>query len=84
MSVPIYVYNLGRLNHSLAYKIQKYFLNESLTNLINEKPVLNRLLIVEHNPVYTIGMRRSLYRNEIDLKHLAGLNASVEYTDRGG
>jgi lipoate-protein ligase B len=84
MTVPIHVYNLGRLNYSAAYGIQKYFLDKSLADVVNQKPVSNTLLIVEHDPVYTIGIRRSLYKKEADLRSLADLNASVEYTDRGG
>ena len=76
----IKVYNLGRLNYASALKVQKFFVNNHLTNSNLQSDVL---LLVEHDPVYTVGLRRSLYK-ESDLEKLKALGATVEHTNRGG
>jgi lipoate-protein ligase B len=75
----IQVYNLGRLNYPKALKIQKYFVNKHLENSNLSQ---DTLLLVEHDPVYTVGLRRSLYK-ENDLEKLKSLGAAVEITNRG-
>ena len=81
------VYNLGRLEYNKCLKIQKYLLNQQLQTLNDEKQTkqanLDSILLVEHDPVYTIGLRRNTYP-ENDLEKLRKLNAQVELTDRGG
>ena len=81
MQKLIQVHNLGRLDYSKALKIQKYFVNNHLTNPTDEQK--DTLLLVEHNPVYTVGLRRSLY-TENELEKLKSLGAAVEYSNRGG
>ena len=76
------VYNLGRLDYQKSLKIQKYFVNKHLSNL-NSPRDKDTLLLVEHDPVYTIGLRRSLYK-EKELEKLKSLGATVEYSNRGG
>ena len=78
----IQVFNLGRLEYSKCFKIQKHFLDQHLNGAIND--ALNTLLLVEHDPpVYTIGIRRAKYL-EKEMSDLRKLNAQVELTDRGG
>lgn len=43
-----------------------------------------RVLLLEHDPVYTIGRRGSLDHLLVDLRELRGLGASVYKVDRGG
>lgn len=86
----IEVYNLGRLNYKNTYQIQKYFVDKLLKNADTIASKSNTslrtpdvLLLVEHDPVYTVGIRRTLYK-EAELDKLKQLNASVERTNRGG
>lgn len=43
----------------------------------------NYLLLVEHDPVYTIGIRRELYMED-EIKKLESLGADFHKTNRGG
>lgn len=87
MSKIVNAYNLGRLEYSKALKVQKYLLNQYIQkqkdNNQNERSNLDSILLVEHEPVYTIGIRRDAYKN-LDLDKFKSLNAQIEYTDRGG
>ena len=85
MNKLVNVLNLGRLDYKAALKIQKHFLEQSLSKLKVDPScqIENTLLLVEHNPVYTIGLRRKTYPTH-ELDKLRSLNADVEYTDRGG
>jgi lipoate-protein ligase B len=87
MQKLINVYKLNRIDYSKCLKIQKYLVKKQLDSLqtgskTDETP-LDSLLLLEHNPVYTIGIRRQNYSSEY-LESLRKLNASVEITDRGG
>lgn len=82
------VFNLGRLDYRSALRVQKHLLAESLASLqqspSSQKPVKNTLLLVEHDPVYTVGLRRKDYpAAELDKLRALG-TAQVEQTDRGG
>lgn len=82
------VFHLGRLDYRSALRVQKHFLAESLANLQQkpeqQQPVKNTLLLVEHEPVYTVGLRRKDYpQAELDKLRALG-TARVEPTDRGG
>ena len=79
MSRIIQGLNLARMSYAQAYKIQKSILRAKITDTNKE----DIILFVEHNPVYTVGLRRSEYSDEF-VKSLKNLNASFEYTDRGG
>jgi lipoyl(octanoyl) transferase 2 len=85
----VQVFNLGRLDYSKCLNIQKYFLNKKLFELSNNKPStsnneVDTLLLVEHEPVYTIGIRRSQYPL-VELEKLKNItNAQIMLTDRGG
>ena len=80
----INVYKLGQVEYSKCLRIQKYLVKQQLLNLNeNSQDILDSLLLVEHNPVYTIGLRRNIYTQN-DMDKLRKLNAQVELTDRGG
>ena len=78
----INVYKLGKLDYKKCLNIQKYLVNKHLNN--KNDNIKDSILLVEHEPVYTIGIRRQNYSknqlNELKLK----TNASIELTDRGG
>lgn len=78
----INVYKLGKLDYKKCLNIQKYLVKKHLNN--ENDNIKDSILLVEHEPVYTIGIRRQNYSknqlNELKLK----TNASIEITDRGG
>ena len=83
------VIRLGRLSYTAALKIQDKYARQILVGLSDCKQDqlaiahLQKLLLVEHNPVYTIGIRRKGY-SESDIKKLQLLGADFHYTNRGG
>lgn len=77
----IKVFSLGRLEYKKCLNIQKYLLKQHLQD---EKEGSDCLLLVEHDPVYTVGIRRNAYP-EASLDELRRrTDASIELTDRGG
>lgn len=80
MQKIIKVLKLGRLNYKECLNVQKYLVRQHLTD--NE--TLDHILLVEHDPVYTVGIRRTNYSSK-SLDELAlKTNAQIENTDRGG
>jgi lipoyl(octanoyl) transferase 2 len=80
MSRLVHVLKTGRLGYVDSLKLQK-----SLSNrLINgDKKFNNILIITEHNPVYTIGLRTKGYSIEEEEK-LKSIGAEFHKTNRGG
>lgn len=78
--VAVDLYNLGRLEYKKCLSIQKYILKEKLKS---PNEFRDSLILVEHDPVYTIGIRRDKYPQS-EIARLRSLNAQVEATDRGG
>lgn len=85
MEKLINVYKLNRIDYMKCLKIQKYLLKKQLDSLDKPKSSqnLDSLLLLEHEPVYTVGIRRQNYPKEY-LENLRKLNVQVEVTDRGG
>lgn len=79
MSRIIQGLNLARMSYAQAYKIQKSILRSKIADTSK----VDTILFVEHDPVYTVGLRRAEYSDDF-AKYLKSLNASFEYTDRGG
>ncbi|VEN47692.1 unnamed protein product [Callosobruchus maculatus] len=73
------VWKIGKINYSKAYKLQKYL--ASLHK--NEHENNNTLLLLEHPPVYTIGIRTASYK-DTDVTALQRRGAEFFKTDRGG
>ncbi|XP_023931854.1 putative lipoyltransferase 2, mitochondrial [Lingula anatina] len=77
---------LGRLGYLQALEIQnrlsKLRLDHMAGEPVQQNPV-NTLLLLEHNPVYTIGMRTKDYTLR-DEDHLKALGAEFVKTNRGG
>ncbi|PAV74308.1 hypothetical protein WR25_23557 [Diploscapter pachys] len=76
--------NLGRLSYSDALAEQRRYVEEVKTKRELSGSERGYLLAVEHNPVYTIGIRTKMYDSEEDEKKLRNLGAEFHRTSRGG
>lgn len=86
-SPTLRVLNLGLKGYKDALKIQSRYhelckSSKQSTGGLSKKPV-NYLLLVEHKPVYTIGIRTGDYP-ESEEKRLRSLGADFVRTNRGG
>lgn len=80
MSKQINLVRLGLVSYSKGLKIQEHYVNQ----LKNDKNSTGTLLLLEHSPVYTIGIR-SLKEYDEDLEFkLKQLGADFHKTNRGG
>ncbi|KAK9884137.1 hypothetical protein WA026_005088 [Henosepilachna vigintioctopunctata] len=79
MSLAIKVLNVGRINYGTALKLQEYFAKKHL----NKKDNSNIVLLLEHNPVYTVGIRNSNFSIQEE-ERLKLLGADFYHTNRGG
>ena len=79
------VTNLGRLGYLQALNIQNRCAQHHLDKLAGRTtdPAENTLFIVEHDPVYTIGLRTQGYTMK-DEEHLKSVGAEFYKTNRGG
>jgi lipoyl(octanoyl) transferase len=79
--------NLNQMCYRKAFDIQMKTMlkiQKSLETGVNVDNIENTLILVEHKPVYTIGIRTKLYNdNNIEVK-LKGLGADFVRTNRGG
>lgn len=78
MANTVQLLTVGRMGYSQALKLQLMIRNQ-----VKEKKLSDTLIIVEHNPVYTIGIRDKQY-DETEKKRLIKLGAEFYKTDRGG
>ncbi|XP_017768144.1 PREDICTED: putative lipoyltransferase 2, mitochondrial [Nicrophorus vespilloides] len=75
------VWRLGRINYGDAQKVQT-----ALAQLHHSSPnddTLNSMLLLEHTPVYTVGIRRKDY-TEDEAERLRATGADFYETNRGG
>ncbi|KAK7090949.1 octanoyl-[acyl-carrier-protein]:protein N-octanoyltransferase LIPT2, mitochondrial-like [Littorina saxatilis] len=79
------VINLGRMGFLKAFDVQLRYANLHLDGLagVGHAVGRNTLLLVEHNPVYTIGLRTKDY-DELEEIRLKKLGAEFYRTNRGG
>lgn len=71
---------LGQMSYDQCLKLQNH-LSESLkTTSLNE---CGYLIIVEHEPVYTVGIRQQVYDSKLE-DNLIKLGAEFKRTNRGG
>ena len=79
----VHAFHLGRMKFSECLRIQKYLVKEMINS---ELTLSDSLLIVEHEPVYTVGIRRDRYTNTSpEIANIRSHNkADIEFTDRGG
>ncbi|XP_076175010.1 lipoyl(octanoyl) transferase 2 [Ptiloglossa arizonensis] len=71
----------GRLSYTAGLRLQKILFTQHHENL--GKDTSNTLVLVEHNPVYTVGIRDKSYTMQ-DIEKLKGLGAEFFRTNRGG
>ena len=74
------VVNLGRISYGQALQVQQKHVRQHLDK---SSEVPNTLLLCEHHPVYTIGIRQAPYSAEEEEK-LKSLGAEFFRTNRGG
>ncbi|XP_077988081.1 octanoyl-[acyl-carrier-protein]:protein N-octanoyltransferase LIPT2, mitochondrial-like [Glandiceps talaboti] len=85
----VFLRNLGRIRYEEAWKIQRQEVRKHLDYLLlgkqknDVKKPNNMLLVCEHDPVYTVGIRDKVYQPK-DEKYLKDLGAEFYRTDRGG
>ncbi|CAL7950838.1 unnamed protein product [Xylocopa violacea] len=71
----------GRLSYSSGLKLQKIFANQHHQKLKEDS--CNTLILVEHDPVFTVGIRDKEYTVQ-DEERLKNLGAEFFRTNRGG
>lgn len=71
----------GRLSYSSGLKLQKILFNQHHQKLTNDN--CNTLILLEHDPVYTVGIRDKEYTVK-DEERLKSLGAEFFRTNRGG
>ncbi|KAG8229595.1 hypothetical protein J437_LFUL002318 [Ladona fulva] len=74
------VWHIGRMGYAKALKLQKILVNRLKNDRIGSE---NTLVLVEHDPVYTIGIR-SKECTPGEESRLKNLGADFYRTDRGG
>ena len=78
--------NLGFISYEPAMNVMKALINEKKSFLMkqmnNEPP--DQILVCEHQPVYTVGLRTENYKNDDMINNLKKLNAEFHFTNRGG
>lgn len=83
--LAVKVQRLGRMDFAKAFDIQQHTAKALQREVVENPPVIenNTVLIVEHEPVYTVGVRSRNYTWEDELK-LRRLGADFQRTNRGG
>uniref|UniRef100_A0A8W8IXQ0 Octanoyl-[acyl-carrier-protein]:protein N-octanoyltransferase LIPT2, mitochondrial n=1 Tax=Magallana gigas TaxID=29159 RepID=A0A8W8IXQ0_MAGGI len=80
----VQVVNLGRMGFKEAEIVQNKYKQYHIDSLHGKTPsASDTLLLVEHDPVYTVGIRSKNYDEETEKKLLA-TGADFVRTDRGG
>lgn len=74
------VYDLGLLEYGAAFDLQKQYIRQRLEGVEEE----DRLLLLEHPPVYTIGRAGGEANIRIDAATRAQLGIARHEVDRGG
>ncbi|XP_065290083.1 octanoyl-[acyl-carrier-protein]:protein N-octanoyltransferase LIPT2, mitochondrial [Dermacentor albipictus] len=86
-SLPLVKFkNLGRMAFTQAYQIQCEVARTLLEEVASNRhgtATRNTVLVVEHDPVYTVGIRSKQYSTEVE-ERLKKLQADFVRTNRGG
>lgn len=78
------VLQAGRLDYGAGLRLQKIIADMHFSIKETERmETCNTLILLEHNPVYTIGIRRKDY-SELDEEKFVKLGAQFYKTNRGG
>uniref|UniRef100_UPI00398E7888 octanoyl-[acyl-carrier-protein]:protein N-octanoyltransferase LIPT2, mitochondrial n=1 Tax=Pristiophorus japonicus TaxID=55135 RepID=UPI00398E7888 len=82
----IEVVSLGRITYADALRVQRSFIQRHLATLSQPpaaEPPVNALLLCEHTPAYTVGIRTARYPADEE-ERLRRLGAEFHRADRGG
>jgi lipoyl(octanoyl) transferase len=84
------VIHLGKMSYKESLKVQERYAKDLLESLVLYKqdyaswvPTLQKLLLVEHSPVYTIGQRQKNH-SKAEVVKLQKIGADFHETNRGG
>ena len=83
MARLIEVIKLGTVSYKVGLEIQNRLKTELLSAVAHGKSCKGVLLLLQHFPVYTIGLRNNKYSMEDEIR-LRSLGANFHATDRGG
>lgn len=87
MARIVHIWNVGRIAYKPAVKLQQYIAEcykSSIDGLATSCSVTNDvILLVEHEPVYTVGIRNKEYDSKEEMR-LKALGADFYRTNRGG
>ncbi|XP_063537574.1 octanoyl-[acyl-carrier-protein]:protein N-octanoyltransferase LIPT2, mitochondrial-like [Cydia strobilella] len=76
------IWQLGLMSYDTALKIQKAVVRKQLHCVTTGKGTWDTLLLLEHRPVYTVGIRDDTPKEEV--QRLNALGAAFRKTNRGG
>ncbi|XP_050665449.1 putative lipoyltransferase 2, mitochondrial [Leptidea sinapis] len=77
------VWRLGLMSYDSAFKIQNCIARKHLDSMVKGVNAdFDTILLVEHKPVYTVGIRDETPKDEIE--RLRSLGAEFKQTNRGG
>lgn len=81
----VHVINLQRMGFVSAYDVQMRYARYHLDEIAGKQGShgFNIVLLVEHNPVYTVGLRDKSYK-QADVDNLRSKGAEFVRTNRGG
>ena len=79
----IFYHNLGRLGYQPALELQKKLVNNHFLPTSAASEASDVVLLVEHDPVYTVGLRDKAYSEPVR-RQLESRGAEFYRTDRGG
>lgn len=82
-SNTVKILRFGALEYNRAYRVQEHLVNILKTGVENNKSHPNFLILLEHNPVYTTGIRTKEYSSDEEM-YLRSLGADFVRTNRGG
>lgn len=74
----------GCLNYQTAYRLQQLLAKHHQDTTLPIDYPCNSLILLEHKPVYTVGIRKHNDYNEKKIKQLTDLGAEFYKTNRGG
>ncbi|XP_034234883.1 putative lipoyltransferase 2, mitochondrial isoform X1 [Thrips palmi] len=86
MAHVVHVWNVGRMTYTPALRLQKHLTERyksAIDSSSNTKSINDILLLVEHDPVYTVGIRNREYDKKEEMR-LKNLGAEFHRTNRGG
>lgn len=73
----------GCLDYTKAYNLQQTLSKQHQDTTLSPDYPRNSLILLEHKPVYTVGIRNTDYNDE-EIKKLTNLGAEFKKTNRGG